>query len=169
MDPDELERIKQKIYDANNEAEDMFDEEDDDEEDSGDDEDSIDDDDDEDESSGDSDGSENKDQSMSEDKADTVPKMNDSEFHTRLTELENQIAENRFQYQSYVDIITLLRNNGELNKLREYRQKMSEAFPLTETLWLEWIKDESKYMDTEEDRAKVDLLFQRAVQDYLCN
>lgn len=33
---------------------------------------------------------------------------------------------------------------------------------------MEWLKDEQKYVDNEQDRKKVDELFQRAVQDYLC-
>jgi hypothetical protein len=183
MDPDELERIKKQIYDASNEGEDMFNEEDDEDEDdddeSGEDDESIDDDDEEDADADDGDSedsedsAEEKDQSMNEEeggKTNThkAQKLDETEFQTKLGELEAQIAENRFQYQCYVDVITLLRDHGELNKLRDYRQKMSEVYPLTENLWLDWIKDESKYMDNEEDRSKIDTLFQRAVQDYLC-
>jgi hypothetical protein len=93
-------------------------------------------------------------------------KINDQTYQAKLNELENVIAQNKFDYQSYVDIINLAKNNADFNKLREYREKMSDVFPLTETLWLDWIKDEIKYV---EDRSKVIELFEKAVQDYLCN
>ena len=92
-------------------------------------------------------------------------KIDDQTYQTKLSELENVVAQNKFDYQTYVDIINLAKNNADFNKLREFRQKMSEVFPLTESLWLDWIKDEIKYV---EDRSKVIELFEKAVQDYLC-
>lgn len=59
-------------------------------------------------------------------------KLNENEFQQKLDELEKSIVENKYQYQFYVDIIKLTRDNGNLNKLREYREKMSEVFPLSE-------------------------------------
>ncbi|CAF0720727.1 unnamed protein product [Brachionus calyciflorus] len=109
-------------------------------------------------------------------------------YESKLAELEQIINQNKFQYQTYIDIINLTKEHGEFNKLREYREKMSQVFPLTESkkfswinrklnlinfffsklgLWLEWLKDEQKFLDNEEDRKKVDELFKRAVQDYL--
>lgn len=35
-------------------------------------------------------------------------------------------------YDPYVELMKLLREDGELEKLREAREKMSEIFPLTE-------------------------------------
>ena len=60
-------------------------------------------------------------------------KLNENEFQQKLDELEKSIAENKYQYQFYVDIIKLTRDNGNLDKLREYREKMSELFPLSES------------------------------------
>lgn len=62
--------------------------------------------------------------------------LNEQDFKHKLAELESMISENKFQYQPYVDIIKLTRDNGDFNKLREYRLKMSELFPLTESISL---------------------------------
>ena len=35
-------------------------------------------------------------------------------------------------------------------------------------LWLDWLKDETTLIETDDDRKKVEDLFQRAVKDYLC-
>jgi len=35
-------------------------------------------------------------------------------------------------------------------------------------LWLEWLKDEQKLMESANDREKVNKLFLKAVEDYLC-
>ena len=60
-------------------------------------------------------------------------KLNEDEFQQKLDDLEKQIAENKFQYQYYVDIIQLTRDQGNLEKLREYREKMCQIFPLSES------------------------------------
>jgi hypothetical protein len=60
-------------------------------------------------------------------------KLNENEFQQKLDELEKSIFDNKYQYQCYVDIIKLARDNGHLTKLREYREKMSELFPLSES------------------------------------
>lgn len=43
-----------------------------------------------------------------------------------------QLSINAFDYNCHVDLIKLLRQEGELSRLRRARQKMSELFPLTE-------------------------------------
>ncbi len=35
-------------------------------------------------------------------------------------------------------------------------------------LWLEWIKDEQKFVESTSDRQRIYDLFEKAVQDYLC-
>jgi hypothetical protein len=94
-------------------------------------------------------------------------KMDENEFKLKLAELEKLLSENKFQYQVYVDIIKLTRDNGNLDKLREYREKMSDAFPLAETLWLDWLRDEQKLVASKNDRKRVNDLFLKAVEDYL--
>lgn len=43
-----------------------------------------------------------------------------------------QLSINAFDYNCHVDLIKLLKQEGELFRLRKARQKMSELFPLTE-------------------------------------
>lgn len=49
-----------------------------------------------------------------------------------LPMLPPQLSINAFDYNCHVDLIKLLRQEGELLRLRKARQKMSELFPLTE-------------------------------------
>ena len=50
---------------------------------------------------------------------------------------------------------------------RQIRSKFAEAFPLTEDLWLEWIEDEKKLCESEEDHEKLVELFEKGAKDYL--
>lgn len=61
--------------------------------------------------------------------------QSEQNYQTKLAELEQIIGQNKFQYQTYIDIINLAKENAEFNKLREYREKMSQVFPLTESNW----------------------------------
>uniref|UniRef100_G3P1Y7 Spliceosome associated factor 3, U4/U6 recycling protein n=1 Tax=Gasterosteus aculeatus TaxID=69293 RepID=G3P1Y7_GASAC len=56
----------------------------------------------------------------------------------------------------------------ELVRLRKAREKMSELFPLTEEIWLDWLKDEIRLTEEEPNREKVYELFETAVNDYIC-
>uniref|UniRef100_A0A669B6J7 Spliceosome associated factor 3, U4/U6 recycling protein n=1 Tax=Oreochromis niloticus TaxID=8128 RepID=A0A669B6J7_ORENI len=79
-----------------------------------------------------------------------------------------QLSINAFDYNCHVDLIKLLKQEGELFRLRKARQKMSELFPLTEEIWLDWLKDEIRLTEEEPNREKVYELFERAVKDYIC-
>ncbi|CAI9716579.1 squamous cell carcinoma antigen recognized by T-cells 3-like isoform X1 [Octopus vulgaris] len=80
--------------------------------------------------------------------------------------LEEQILSYPYTYAPHLDLIRALRQAGELERLRAARQYMSEIFPLTEELWLEWLKDEVS-LATEDDRERIEKLFDKAVSDYL--
>ncbi|XP_045697651.1 squamous cell carcinoma antigen recognized by T-cells 3 isoform X3 [Phyllostomus hastatus] len=85
-----------------------------------------------------------------------------------IERLEEQLSINIYDYNCHVDLIRLLRLEGELTKVRMARQKMSEIFPLTEELWLEWLHDEISMALDGLDREHVYELFERAVKDYIC-
>uniref|UniRef100_A0AAR2LFX3 RRM domain-containing protein n=1 Tax=Pygocentrus nattereri TaxID=42514 RepID=A0AAR2LFX3_PYGNA len=90
-----------------------------------------------------------------------------------LSHADNQKSENlsinAFDYNCHVDLIKLLRQEGKLHRLRKARQKMSELFPLTEEIWLDWLKDEIGLIEGEEaEREKLYELFEKAVKDYIC-
>uniref|UniRef100_A0A8D0CPK7 Spliceosome associated factor 3, U4/U6 recycling protein n=1 Tax=Sander lucioperca TaxID=283035 RepID=A0A8D0CPK7_SANLU len=83
-------------------------------------------------------------------------------------ELKLHLSINAFDYNCHVDLIKLLKQEGELSRLRKARQKMSELFPLTEEIWLDWLKDEIRLTEEEPNREKVYELFEKATKDYIC-
>ena len=105
-----------------------LDDEDDDDDDEDDEDDDDDDDDDDEDDKDESDEAENS--NKSDEKMDTI---SEEEFNTKFNALKSAIDENPLHYDGYVEIIKLLRNNGELNLLREYRTKMRNIYPLTES------------------------------------
>jgi hypothetical protein len=60
----------------------------------------------------------------------------ESEYQENLTRLKLAIDENKFFYQNYTDIIKLSKDHGDYDTLKMYREKMSEQFPLTESIYL---------------------------------
>ncbi|XP_044529902.1 squamous cell carcinoma antigen recognized by T-cells 3 [Gracilinanus agilis] len=106
--------------------------------------------------------------SSAEDDEDDDDDDEEKENEAEIQRLEEQLSINAFDYNCHVDLIKLLRQEGELIKLRRARQKMSELFPLTEEIWLDWLKDEIKIASDGSDREKVYELFERAVKDYIC-
>ncbi|XP_053324946.1 squamous cell carcinoma antigen recognized by T-cells 3 [Spea bombifrons] len=92
----------------------------------------------------------------------------EKENEAEIQRLEEQLSINAFDYNCHVDLIKLLRQEGELERLRRAHQKMSELFPLTEEIWLDWLKDEMKVAEEDSSREKVYELFERAVKDYIC-
>lgn len=103
---------------------------------------------------------------ISDDEADSSE--DEKENEAEIQRLEEQLSINAFDYNCHVDLIKLLKQEGELFRLRKARQKMSELFPLTEEIWLDWLKDEIRLTEEEPNREKVYELFERAVQDYIC-
>uniref|UniRef100_A0A671QVM5 Spliceosome associated factor 3, U4/U6 recycling protein n=1 Tax=Sinocyclocheilus anshuiensis TaxID=1608454 RepID=A0A671QVM5_9TELE len=104
--------------------------------------------------------------SEEEDEEDTSEDERENE--AEIQRLEEQLSINAFDYNCHVDLIKLLQQEGKLHRLRKARQKMSELFPLTEEIWLDWLKDEIRLTEDESDREKVYELFERAVKDYVC-
>lgn len=79
-----------------------------------------------------------------------------------------QLVENPYAYELYVEKIKILKTVSDLEKLRETREKFSEMYPLAESIWLEWLRDEIQLACTDEEHDAVEKLFERAIADYLC-
>ena len=47
-----------------------------------------------------------------------------------------KVDENPFGYDGHIELIKYLQEVGELESLRQARQKMSELFPLTEGMYI---------------------------------
>jgi len=118
--------------------------------------------DDDDESSSDS-------SSSDEDQGDGDDVMDDEELkklEEEIEKLDSSIAHNPFAYDSHVQLIQCLRKTGKnASRLRAAREKMSSLFPLSESLWLEWLRDESAVQD-KVDKDYLTTLFERSVKDY---
>ena len=92
----------------------------------------------------------------------------DEKQEAALVVLREAVKSNPYNYQGYVDYITLARAYGNLEHLRFARQSMSEIYPLTEQLWLDWLRDEQQLAGSSADRQKeLTDLFERATSDYL--
>ncbi|CAM9963881.1 unnamed protein product, partial [Lampetra fluviatilis] len=100
--------------------------------------------------------------------SDSESETDESEKEAEVQRLEEQLSINAHDYNCHTDLIKLLQQLGELERLAKARQKMSELFPLTEELWLDWLKDEIRMGTDEAERDRVSSLFERAVKDYLC-
>ncbi|CAF2537142.1 unnamed protein product [Rotaria sp. Silwood2] len=106
------------------------------------------------------------DDSKSEDSPDE--QIDDSKQETELVAHRDIVQSNLYNYQAHIDYINLSRQYGNLEHLRFARQTMSEIFPLTQQLWLNWIKDEIRLLvSNSEENKELIQLFERAINDYL--
>jgi hypothetical protein len=95
--------------------------------------------------------------------------IDDSKQEAELGTLRDTVQSNLYNYQAHIDYITLARQYGNLEHLRLARQTMSEIYPLTEQLWLDWIQDERQLLiiTNTEKNEELTQLFERAINDYL--
>ncbi|GFT14213.1 squamous cell carcinoma antigen recognized by T-cells 3 [Nephila pilipes] len=84
----------------------------------------------------------------------------------KIRQLQKEVEASPYTYELHVQLISLCRKLGDLDKLRDAREKMSEVFPLTPELWLDWIIDERKLTTTPAQEKELVLLFERALADY---
>ena len=129
-------------------------------------------DDDDDDDAGDVDDKDNEDvdfdQETSSDSEDEEEEIDEEKQESELLELRELVKADPYNYSKHLNYIGLAQKYANLDHLRHGRQTMSEIFPLTEKLWLDWLRDELKLLSlaTETKRDLSDL-FERAVNDYL--
>ncbi|GAB4820618.1 hypothetical protein N2152v2_007664 [Parachlorella kessleri] len=85
----------------------------------------------------------------------------------RIMELEAALQENPNQYDTHVQYLEVLRRCGMKERLREARHAMAALFPLSESLWLDWVGDELEGLAGEEDIPRIARLLEASVGDYL--
>ncbi|KAG0042584.1 Splicing factor [Gryganskiella cystojenkinii] len=81
--------------------------------------------------------------------------------------LKSSLEQTPNQYEQHLQLINLLKESTLLDELRDARENMSKTFPLTEALWLDWIKDESSIAISEDDKKRILELYEKATADYL--
>ncbi|KAK9678015.1 hypothetical protein RND81_11G182000 [Saponaria officinalis] len=91
----------------------------------------------------------------------------EAEQSSQLQTLESELSRNPANYDAHVQYIQLLRKMGEIEKLRQAREAMSQIFPLTPQMWQEWAKDELTMSTGSEAVPKIEKLYERGVSDYL--
>ena len=84
-----------------------------------------------------------------------------------IIQLEAMMDQNPESYDAYVQFIDVLRRCKMKERLREVRKAMQARFPLSESLWLDWILDELDSVTGEEDILKVEALLEESHKDYL--
>jgi hypothetical protein len=104
---------------------------------------------------------------MEEDEQSDDSSGSESELQKRAEQLQAAVDGNPYHYDNHVQLIGLLRQLGDLDGARKARNAMSEAFPLTEGMWLEWIRDELPLVSIPEASLELRQLFERATEDYL--
>jgi RNA recognition motif-containing protein len=88
----------------------------------------------------------------------------------QIKHLESEIADDPTSGQAWkkkIELINLYRKNGNLSEARKIRSTLADAYPLSEKLWLEWIDDEQKKAETDEEQDYVSSLYKKAVEDYI--
>ena len=112
-----------------------------------------------------------------------APSLSDADQKV-ITDLENYLAKNSYAYDSHVQLINLLhqgfvahvyneagdsvRNPAEyslLSDLRQAREAMDSRFAVGETIWNDWLHDESLLAKAGEERMAVMELCQKAVSE----
>ncbi|XP_025090591.1 squamous cell carcinoma antigen recognized by T-cells 3-like isoform X2 [Pomacea canaliculata] len=105
--------------------------------------------------------------SMSDDSDSSESDENKEQDEAYIRELEKELSKNPYVYNKHVELIKKLRETGDFQRLWSAREAMQQLFPLSEELWLEWLRDEIPLVSEQEERDKVEKLFENAVKDYL--
>lgn len=107
---------------------------------------------------------------MEVDAADSDSDSSDGEedaLEKRAVELESQIGNYAYSYDAHVELVGIYKKLLNLKKMRESYERFHQHFPLTAQLWLDWIRDEMRVANTENEKKYIFDLFNKAVEDYL--
>ncbi|XP_027353606.1 squamous cell carcinoma antigen recognized by T-cells 3 isoform X2 [Abrus precatorius] len=108
-----------------------------------------------------------KDRAMSD--SDDSDSEDEAQQNLQLESLETELAANPSNYDAHLQYIKLLRRMGDVDKLARARETMSESFPLSPAMWLEWINDELSLNTASRPEAfsRIQKLYERGLFDYL--
>ncbi|KAI9319735.1 hypothetical protein BX666DRAFT_2024808 [Dichotomocladium elegans] len=79
-----------------------------------------------------------------------------------LPKIMEELEADKTRYDLHVRLIELLKQVDMPDQLEVARENLHAIYPLSEALWLDWIKD------SEQDRDKLRQLYEAASKDYLC-
>ncbi|EAT35909.1 AAEL011963-PA [Aedes aegypti] len=81
-------------------------------------------------------------------------------------ELLGKIQEDKYNYDSYVQLLEVAHQMTDLDKIRQSAEIFAEVYPLSPDIWLRWLKIEVAMASSPEQIKEVDALFRRALRDY---
>ena len=110
----------------------------------------------------------NDDDGLSSSSDSDMPDIDVSEEEMKtIIGLDTRLENNKYDYDAHTMLIQVLRRCGMRERLREARNAMHAIFPMTETMWLEWIEDEVQKIEREEDVNRVMTLMKTSLGDYM--
>ncbi|GIY77089.1 squamous cell carcinoma antigen recognized by T-cells 3 [Caerostris extrusa] len=93
--------------------------------------------------------------------------FDDDDDEDKISLLQRQIEASPYTYENHVKLISVCRKKKEYEELFAARERMSELFPMTPELWIDWINDERKVGSSKLDlRTRLNSLYERALKDY---
>lgn len=109
-----------------------------------------------------------REEGMEVDCSDTDSSADENEIlEKRAKELESQLSAYVYSYDAHVELVGIYKKLLNLTDMREAYERFSKHFPLTGTLWLDWIRDEMRVASTDNEKKYIISLFDKAVDDYL--
>ncbi|TPX48551.1 hypothetical protein SeLEV6574_g01964 [Synchytrium endobioticum] len=84
-----------------------------------------------------------------------------------MVEAVTELASNPYQYELHLKYIKTCKALSLLDELHAAREAFATTYPLSEDIWLEWLRDERLLASTIEEKRAVINLYLRAVNDYL--
>ncbi|XP_017771623.1 PREDICTED: squamous cell carcinoma antigen recognized by T-cells 3-like [Nicrophorus vespilloides] len=91
----------------------------------------------------------------------------DKALMKRAEEIEGLLSNNKYLYDLHVELVGLYQKIVDLVSLRQAYKRFYNIYPLTDTLWLNWLKIEMELATGEEEKKNVLELFEKATKDYL--
>lgn len=91
----------------------------------------------------------------------------DDKLEQQVKELEVEIVKNVYNYDLHVQIIDAHRKLMNITEMRTAYERFRKCYPLTDQLWLDWIRDEVRIASSDTEKDYVLGLFEKAVEDYL--
>ncbi|OAF70518.1 hypothetical protein A3Q56_01731 [Intoshia linei] len=107
--------------------------------------------------------------------SETEPLEIDDKTLLEIETLNKTIIEYPYDYESYIKLITTCskyKKNVEIyKKLNQCRNNMQKMFPLTETLWIDWISDIENESNNDNADPEIDetikKLYELSIKDYI--
>ena len=101
----------------------------------------------------DSDNNSDDDSEEEVDDADMEDSKEDEETVKKISELNQTLFDNPYDYSAHIELVNLLRKTDNFTQLRSARKAFSEKYPMTGDLWIQWIEDEIKVISSDEEKA----------------